>query len=813
MLSRLVAIVALAAVLATAPAVAGVIHVPGQVPTLSQAVSAVPNGGTIEIAAGTYPSPSGGWFFGNLGKSFTIRAAAGATVILDGGNARPVFRLQNTSSAFGGQVTFENLVFANGRSTQEAVAGGVTVDDNDAVFAGCTFQNNTCDAATTGGGGAIVFGDADVWFLGCSFTANRATNEGGGLKVGEGARVVVHDSVFDGNRVNLAGHRPSSAGGGLHIGNADVVVSNSRFQGNQAGYVGGGLYTIGTWQSPPSVPRSTVDVVNCTFVDNVAQPYPGVTTPSRTEGGALHAEDQALVRIDGCRFVTNDAETGGGVNLYRARVEIANSVFRGNRATAVGAGTGFGGALSAISNDTSADGTTNRPVAVLTVTDTLVQCSYGSVGSVGQIGGGIYASGDQNRQYGRNGVPASPNLSANRAQVSLNRSVISGCVVVQSSPGDGTGSGGAGMFDLADVTVADSAVLASTAAGSDSHGGGLRAIGQSLLTVDDTTLAGNRAGRFGGAFYVQGAEARIDGCAVIENTDDDDLYGAAIFSAPDEGIGVSVTGYLANSVVSNTADRGLLIFDDDRQWGPTSPYNDLRYNGNTIFDRGQGANVYQDPIAGGPMPVSQLNSLIVVRANGTPSTDKSQVDNIDPASAPVVASIVAAPPRRLRAGAAGDPVGPTEAFVGYGWTGGSATLDGSPVTGYAGLSSVGVGSHVLSVAGTQDVATVALAAEPGVSLGAFPVAIPSGGSAELEWATSGGTFLAAVMDHGVVIPSVPGGEVVVWPTVTTTYTVYVLTEEGGSTASATVYVDESPPPLFADDFESGTTSAWSSVLP
>ncbi len=810
MMSARIALVLWATALLSLPATAvEVINVPLDVGDLASAIDQIDDGGIIVLADGTYPTPVGGWFFANLGKSFTIRAADGATVVLDGSGQRPVFRLQNTDPAFGGQVVFDGLVFTGGTSTQNGVAGGVTIEDNDAVFVGCTFDGNGSNASVTGGGGAVVFGDAEVRFLGCTFVDNWAVNEGGGLKVGEGSSVLVDDSVFLNNRVNLAGHRPSSAGGAIHVGNGDITVTDSRFDGNQAGYVGGGMYVIGVWQDPVTVPRATAVVANCTFEDNRAEPAPGITPPSKTEGGGFHAEDQALARIFNSRFLLNRAETGGGVNLYRARVEISDSVFRGNRATATGANTGFGGAIAAISNDTGADGSNNRPSAELTVTDTLIQGSYQAVGTVGQIAGGVFASGDQNRQFGQNGVPASPNLSLNRADVSLQRVVVTDCTVTQSVIGTGVGAGA--NFGLVAGDVDDAMFLSSEAVGANSQAGGLRVIGQSDVTVDDTTFAGNQAQRFGGAVYVQGAELDLTGCSLIENTNGDEDFGAALFGAPDEAKSVTVTGAVTDSVISNTADRGLLVFDDDRQGSPSTPYNDLRYNGNTFFDGSAGTSIYRDPLAGGAKTAGELNSLVVNRTGGTPSTDKSQVDNTNPGSAPVVAEVRAAPTAILPAGAAGDPAGPTAAFVGYAWTGGNATLDGAPVSGFAGLSQVGAGSHVLDVGGTQAVATVATAPSPAATLSATPTVIASGEQTQLGWALTAGTFVWVGLDNGVVIPSAPSGSVAVSPTVTTTYRLFAVTDEGGVVAEATVYVDELPPPIFVDGFEAGNTSAWSAA--
>ena len=54
-----------------------IIHVPGDAATLGAAFSAVPAGGIIELATGTYKSPAPeGWDINNINKRFTVRAAA-----------------------------------------------------------------------------------------------------------------------------------------------------------------------------------------------------------------------------------------------------------------------------------------------------------------------------------------------------------------------------------------------------------------------------------------------------------------------------------------------------------------------------------------------------------------------------------------------------------------------------------------------------------------------------------------------------------------------------------------------------------------
>jgi hypothetical protein len=246
---------------AAAASSGNVILVPSQVSTLQAAIAQVVNGGVIELAAGTYASPSGGWVINDRAKAFTIRAAAGATVTLDGGGARDILRLINSSVGAGRPVTFENLIFANGRSVTDGIAGGVTIQRGEATFVGCTFQNNS-NTSNTGGGGTVV-ARLKAFFSDCLWSNNSARTTGGGLALATDSRAVIHNSRLLNNRTNLPNHLPTAAGGGIHVTNSSLRVSNTRFEGNRAGYVGGGLYVLGSWQDPVSTPRAEAVIANC----------------------------------------------------------------------------------------------------------------------------------------------------------------------------------------------------------------------------------------------------------------------------------------------------------------------------------------------------------------------------------------------------------------------------------------------------------------------------------------------------------------------------------------------------------------------
>jgi hypothetical protein len=790
-----------------------VIHVPADQPTLTAAVAAVPNGGTIELAAGTYASPAAGFALSNLNKGFTVRAAPAALVYLDGGSARPVLRIENSSVANGRPIVFERIVFRNGSSPTAGVAGGVTIKRGEATFVDCTFDNNQ-RLETTGneiaGGGAGVAIDARAFFVRTTFDNNRSKNNGGGLSVSSNAVAYVHESEFYGNRTDVTAHRNTAAGGGISVVNAKLYVSNSRFEGNRAGYVGGAIYGLGSWIDPVDPPSAEIWIANSTFVENEAFPN-GVATPGPTEAGAVHAEDETTIRIFHSRFVRNAAQAGGAVNLYRAIVDVDQSVFYGNRADPGGNG-GFGGALNLISNDTSS-ADPNRRSGSLAVRRSYVRgTDPPAVTSAGESGGCLAAAGDFSRRMGL--VTPQGSAASTRATVVLEDVVLNECdVTAASAP-----AGGGFDFYLAGVTFSDALVLSSSVSGAFGSGGGGRITSESDGELLNVTFARNVAADYGGAMWLQGSSVDVTGSRFVWNeispgTNEPigSSTGAAIFSAgqddwPTSGVRQNQTGIVSSSVFSENV--GLPVFDDDRN-GAGLWINDLRYNSNTFYNTTFGTDVYTDSLSC-CHTAADLNSLVVNRVQG--NTDKSQTSNSQPGAAPVVKDLRIVPTRIVEAVAAGDAETSTVAYAGYAWSGGSATLDGGAVAGNAGATPVDDGSHTLSVSG-QDVSDlVDLGPTPAGTLTATPAYITSGGSSSLAWQTGAGDFVAIAFDQGLTAGGTSNGAVLVSPTATTTYRAHLNTEQGGVALEVTVFVDEGDP-IFLDGFESNGTGAWSATVP
>jgi predicted outer membrane repeat protein len=698
---------------ANAAAAGGVLLVPQKVPTLQQAIAVVGNGGVIEIAAGVYAAPAAGFRIADARKGFTIRAALGATVVLDGGGSHPVLVLRNSAASRGGLVVFENLVFRNGGGGSSTESPGVTVDTGEARFVGCTFENNV-GAAGAGGGGAKIRNGSTVSFLGCTFAANSSPVAGGAILI-DVSSVEVLGGSFLGNLVNLPGSAPSSQGGAINAVDSTLQVSDTLFQGNQAGWVGGAIYAIGTWTPTPAIPHTSVSITRSTFQGNAAAPQPCCPPPGEPTGGAIHVEDQTTLDVVGSSFVDNQAQFGGALDSYRALINVAGSTFQGNGGNVAGSGLAVGGAICATSNDlvdgTTANGQNPRPAGV-TVAGSLLQGSQPGGGPVGNAGGCILAAGDAQHLYGLGGLTPDGTLASNQASLQISGSVFADCDV-QQSPTVGGGSGGAINGSLVALTVGGSLVLSSAAAG-DGLGGGIFLNDESDAQISQTTFAGNSADTLGGAIYASGSNVEISGGSFIANQAGSGAAGplsaargaALVFtplpeSQPHVGSG-NASGLISAAIFSQ--NLGLPVWDVDA--GGASLINTVQYGANGFFTTTFGGDVYEDTFADPQrrgFTVGGLNSLVVTRSGG-PATVKSTVANVALAAPPSAGSLVAIPP-------AGSPSARSASFLAYAWTGFSATLNGEPLPLHDGLiESPAAGSYTLAVDGrTAGAATIAAA--------------------------------------------------------------------------------------------------------
>jgi hypothetical protein len=696
---------------------ANVVCVPEE-STLDNALLNVANGGTIDIAPGTYPSPAAGFTIGTTtqqkNRSFTVRARVPAAVVLTGQNARIVLSIRNLGA--GHWLTFEGLRFENGLTNAADFAGGVSLRNARATFAGCDFRGHRGGANSNGGGALGLYGSATALVVDSLFENNRTIREGGAIFAQKGGAApndqpselwLVRSTLRDNCETNDLANctTGNAAGGALLVRNSRAFIADSRFENNIAGWVGGAIYVFGHFAcNSPFCPTPSADVLvtRTTFVGNRAA---GSNAPGGfTQAGAIHLEDCARLRVHQGIFDGNFAGWAGAIQVFRAQVEIYDSVLRGNRATSSGATAAQGGAILALSGAASAIGCPdgqfrNYPAASVRVERSLLQGSS-TAAAEAQVGGCLAVAGD-NPDSGSGACLGSQTTRC--AQLTIGDSAFFDCAVSKLGTQDfvfgGSFSTARTSGSFSDVLVARGAALGASPPLCPQGGGG-SVRDDSVLTMNDVLFSGNSTTCAGGADDVQ-----------------------------------LITG-------------GTLQETDVRYYEATS-------------------------------------------------------------TGPVDGKLVAVPSQRVAATARTAP----ENWLVHGWSGASAELDGvsQGLTPRNARVAGGTGGHGLVVdpGGFVSGDGVAAGAIPVTTLSVNP-ACPST-STTLSWSTPAGDLIAAFVDQGVAGGS-GSGSASVSPAATTTYRRVAITRQGAALDEATVWIGVCPL-VFADDFDTGDTGAWSLTNP
>ena len=663
--------------------------------TLQQALDRVSEGGIIEIAGGVYPAPGGG-FRSTSGKRFTVRAAAGEPVVLDGRGSGLLFLLSGQSA---GSVGFEGLTFRDGFSAG-AGRNAITIENAEAVFASCVFERNVYDSLDAGGGAIRIKDGSRVRFVNSRFEDNRSRQFGGAI-FAQDSTVEVTWSDFTNNRVNLPNHGARAVGGAIVAIDSTLTVTRSRFDGNQAAAVGGAIYAIGNWLDPEpggDEESTVVTIRDSTFVGNRVMPDACCAVPFPPGGGAIHVEDQTRLEIHGSRFDQNVGTFGGCISAYRAVVVVVGSVFRGNRAIPRPPIHASGGTFSVGSSDfadASTDfGAINRRPVELDVTGSLIQGRFGATGVAAREGGCLFSQGDLNRLTG-NGVPQDGTAADNRARLRFDDVIFSDCDVETSELG--TGVGGAMAVSLVDLEMGSSMIIDSDALGEGAVGGAVLALNNNRLIFNNTAFARNSAEQAGGALLI------TDGHVVVRDSlflDNDVSPGVMepVQQSPGSAL-VAGLGDLTGVVEGTTfsGNTGIPIVDRD---SVTGPFNRIVYNGNRIHSTSFGEDIYKNLAVGfGGLTADELNNLVLARSDGT-VTVKSDVPNVFLPTEPSTGQLVSAPANLATAGSADADATPTGGFLGYAWSGPSATLAGQGLPQTSGLVEIAnPGTYALRVAG------------------------------------------------------------------------------------------------------------------
>lgn len=299
-------------------------HVPGDFPSIAQAISAAASGDTIVVGPGDWPMTNV-----LLAKDLTLESSAGpASTVLD---ANSVTRILRVGSGVTAAARIEGFTFTRG------LGAGAAIDilgDAEPTIAGCVFRTNrgvTGSQGSTGspgsastevghnggaGGvgqsgspgtdaGAVRVAAGSPRFVACVFYDNRAGDGGPGGTGGTGGKggpwgLFIPPS--SGGKGGLGGGGgPGGFGGAIATGAGNPVLIGCVFRANRAGRGGtggqgglGGPGGDGVFEDGPTgqagggndghrggyggalavlVAGGGFDVTNCVFVDN--EPGPG----------------------------------------------------------------------------------------------------------------------------------------------------------------------------------------------------------------------------------------------------------------------------------------------------------------------------------------------------------------------------------------------------------------------------------------------------------------------------------------------------------------------------------------------------------
>ncbi len=323
--------------LAATPAASELLHVPGDHPTVQQAIDAAGTGDHVVVAIGTYPEPG----VDLLGKAITLRSS-------DPGDAA-VVRGTVLSAAGGDQVvrmvSGESATLA-GLTLTGAVDGGVLCGAaTNALIRRCLIRGN----AAENGAGLRCEPGASATVVECAITGNSATFQGGGMRLeeaaltlsrsilshnaaGRGAALWCIESELVAGDLRVDQNAASVRGGAFRCVDSDVVIERSRFAGNSAVRNGGALRFSGT----------EAELTACLFTGNWALEDGGAVfsylTPlfrnciladnwASDRGGAVFASYTSHLTLRNCTLVGNRAAQGAAVyGVTRSETRLTNCV-------------------------------------------------------------------------------------------------------------------------------------------------------------------------------------------------------------------------------------------------------------------------------------------------------------------------------------------------------------------------------------------------------------------------------------------------------------------------------------------------------
>ena len=452
------------------------LHVPGEYPTIQQAIDAAVDGDIVELGDDTYMGVGNkNLDFG--GKAITVRSASGdpALCIIDCEASGYGFTFH---SGEGRDSVVEGVTIVNG---DNQYGGGICCNTSSPTITNCAMIANTAQY-----GGSFYFSHSSAIISGCTISECVGSYAGGGVFSASGNATIM-DCTISGNT--------AGSGGGVHCDlAASPTIVNCTIITNTALGSGGGIYDEG----------GSSTITNCTISEN-----------SAGSGGGVHCHFTASPTITDCKISANTASyNGGGVHGQGSNPTLSDCMIVGNTAQA----NGGGGVCCDGGETTLTNCTINWNVAqygggvdCYAGTPTLSNCTIIGNSAVGDDGGGVLcAAGD-------------PTLT--NCMIIANTAVRGGggfccpygspTVTNCTMSGNWAGQYGGGVYcSDSSPMLTDCMITENTA---DEDGGGTYCYNSSP-TLANCTMSGNFAGlRGGGAVYCEESSPIITNCVLWDD--------------------------------------------------------------------------------------------------------------------------------------------------------------------------------------------------------------------------------------------------------------------------------------------------------
>ncbi len=368
-----------------------------------------------------------------------------------------------TGSVTGGR--FEaNLVGPDDEPGDEQGGGGIFAANDLLKIDGVTFLGNS---SVRDGGALMAYGSLAI--AAGLFQSNTASFQGGAIYQESGAqRLDINASTFARNE--------SDFGGGIYT-YATLAITDTDFLTNTGNTYGGGMFTTASG----TIVRGRLAGNRTTFV----------TVGILLGGGGIY-NDSGTLTIDGAEFVENESAQQGGALLGAdgpsAKYEIANALFKGNRAQS-GAGVEGEGAITLVDSsfvDNVAEGVGGGVNGL----GPLVITGVSFRGNEATYGGGVAASGVAT--VTNSGFFTNNAISEGGALASSGHSLIT------SSEFDSNEAnlGGALWLGILNGNAVDRSRFTRNSAVVD--GGAIFVNDSTALTLTNSVFVGNTAGNEGG---------------------------------------------------------------------------------------------------------------------------------------------------------------------------------------------------------------------------------------------------------------------------------------------------------------------------